>query len=124
VSEQTMTPEEVMSFIMAAGSFGGVPFEEVAKARAAVAELVSENETNHRQAFENGKEICRMRNERDALHRRVEEQQAKIDALMLEWCPDEMTPEQMENWGKRQRRCSPEDEAAINAALGITRKTT
>jgi hypothetical protein len=29
--------------------------------------------------------------------------QAKIDALMLEWCPDEMTPEQLEEWGNRQQ---------------------
>ena len=28
--------------------------------------------------------------------------QAKIDALMLEYCPDEMTEEQMDNWGKHQ----------------------
>ena len=28
--------------------------------------------------------------------------QAKIDALMLEYCPEEMTPEQMEGWGKHQ----------------------
>lgn len=28
--------------------------------------------------------------------------QAKIDALMLEHCPEEMTPEQVEDWGKHQ----------------------
>lgn len=28
--------------------------------------------------------------------------QAKIDALMLEYCPDEMTPEQLEEWGRNQ----------------------
>ena len=33
--------------------------------------------------------------ERDAL-------QAKVDALMLEYCPDEMTPEQVEEWAKHQ----------------------
>ena len=43
--------------------------------------------------------------------------QAKIDALMLEYCPDEMTPEQLAEWGKRQRRASPEREAEIDAAL-------
>ena len=30
--------------------------------------------------------------------------QAKIDALMLEYCPDEMTPEQVENWKRHQVR--------------------
>ena len=29
--------------------------------------------------------------------------EAKIDALMLEYCPDEMTPEQLEEWGRNQR---------------------
>ena len=28
--------------------------------------------------------------------------QAKTDALMLEYCPDEMTEEQLENWGRHQ----------------------
>ena len=28
--------------------------------------------------------------------------QCKIDNLMLEYCPDEMTKEQIENWGKHQ----------------------
>jgi len=28
--------------------------------------------------------------------------QARIDELMLEYCPDEMTPEQLDNWGKHQ----------------------
>ena len=30
--------------------------------------------------------------------------QARIDALMLEYCPDEMTPEQVANWAKHQRK--------------------
>ena len=29
--------------------------------------------------------------------------QAQIDRLMLEYCPDEMTDEQFENWAKHQR---------------------
>ncbi len=32
----------------------------------------------------------------------IEQLQAKIDWLMLEYCPDEMTEEQMDNWGKHQ----------------------
>lgn len=38
------------------------------------------------------------------LERELAAAQAKIDALMLEHCPDEMTPEQVANWGKHQRR--------------------
>lgn len=30
--------------------------------------------------------------------------QATIDMLMMEYCPDEMTEEQIEEWGKRQVR--------------------
>lgn len=33
----------------------------------------------------------------------IERLQAKIDALMLEYCPDEMTPEQRTEWAKHQR---------------------
>lgn len=29
--------------------------------------------------------------------------QAKIDALMMEYCPEEMTPEQLAVWGRHQR---------------------
>ena len=29
--------------------------------------------------------------------------QAQIDRLMLEYCPDEMTPKQMQEWGNNQR---------------------
>lgn len=32
----------------------------------------------------------------------INSKQAKIDALMLEYCPDEMTPEQLEEWEKHQ----------------------
>jgi len=42
------------------------------------------------------------------------EVQAKIDSLMMEFCPDEMTPEQIENWGRNQRAATPEESAAID----------
>jgi len=48
--------------------------------------------------------------------------EAKIDALMLEYCPDEMTPEQVENWGKHQRRVSPERTAEIDRAIALGRE--
>ena len=43
--------------------------------------------------------------------------QAKIDALMFEYCPDEMTAEQIEAWGKHQRCATAKETAAIDAAL-------
>ena len=36
------------------------------------------------------------------LELRNKHQQAKIDSLMLEYCPDEMTQDQMDNWEKHQ----------------------
>jgi hypothetical protein len=44
-------------------------------------------------------------------------QQASIDRLMLEWCPDEMTPHQMAEWAKAQVAAPGFDEAALDAAL-------
>lgn len=38
----------------------------------------------------------------------LEASQAEIDRLMLEFCPDEMTPEQLEEWGKHQRKLTIE----------------
>ena len=38
----------------------------------------------------------------DAEQAHVERLQAKIDSLMLEYCSDEMTEEQLEIWGKHQ----------------------
>jgi hypothetical protein len=45
--------------------------------------------------------------------------QAKIDALMLEYCPDEMTPEQIDEWERHQRPVSREIDDAVQAALGL-----
>lgn len=39
----------------------------------------------------------------DGLARYAQHQQARIDALMLEYCPDEMTPEQIAEWERHQR---------------------
>ena len=37
-----------------------------------------------------------------SLTTQLEAKQAKIDELMLEYCPDEMTEEQLDEWGKHQ----------------------
>ncbi len=44
--------------------------------------------------------------------------QATIDALMLEYCPEEMTPEQLAEYERSQVRVSPEEEAAIMSGAG------
>ncbi len=40
---------------------------------------------------------------------RVAELQAKIDKLMLEYCPNEMTKEQLDNWAKHQALVTTKD---------------
>ena len=54
-----------------------------------------------------------MQNERA----KVDELEAKIDMLMLEWCPEEMSEEQKANWERHQVRVSPEEQAEIEKAL-------
>ena len=49
------------------------------------------------------------RTERDELSTKLAAAQARIDELMLEFCPDEMTPEQLANWAAHQRAV-PESE--------------
>lgn len=38
----------------------------------------------------------------EAAERDASAKQARIDALMLEYCPDEMTPEQVAEWAQHQ----------------------
>lgn len=47
--------------------------------------------------------------------------QAKIDELMLEYCPDEMTTEQRAEWAKHQVAV-PEAETALLAAMTSNRQ--
>ena len=46
---------------------------------------------------------CRIGGRLDWVDAKLKKQQAIIDALMLEHCPDEMTPEQMANWERHQK---------------------
>ena len=43
----------------------------------------------------------------EALEREVEAKQAEIDRLMLEYCPEDMTPGQIVEWAKCQRAVEP-----------------
>ncbi len=47
-------------------------------------------------------------------------QQAKIDRLMLEYCPEDMTAEQKEIWARYQVPVSDEVQAEIDKALEQT----
>ena len=55
--------------------------------------------------------------DRGALLAKVDALQAKIDMLMLEWCPEEMSEEQKANWERHQVRVSPEEQAEIEKVL-------
>lgn len=43
--------------------------------------------------------------------------EAQIDSLMLEYCPDEMTKEQFDNWAAHQQPVSLEESRKIDAAI-------
>jgi hypothetical protein len=57
-----------------------------------------------------------LREENERLCAQVDALQARMDALMLEFCPDEMTKTQLENWARHQRPASDEVQAAYQAA--------
>lgn len=70
------------------------------------------------------KEIAYLREQHGNLLLEVGAKQAQIDRLMLEYCPDEMTDEQMEEWRKHQRPVSTEIEAQIQAIVEEARTPT
>jgi len=47
----------------------------------------------------------------------LQDQQAKLDRIMFEYEPEEMTTEQVEEWGLRQGVCLPETKAKIKNSL-------
>lgn len=47
-------------------------------------------------------EVEVLKQQRAALESQLAELQAKYDALMLEFCPDEMTADQLQEWGRNQ----------------------
>ena len=48
------------------------------------------------------KEVTRLKDTITELQAKLDAKQFEIDSLMLEYCPDEMTKEQMDSWGKYQ----------------------
>lgn len=61
--------------------------------------------------------IERIRSSAEAAESRLATVEAKLDAVMLEYCPGEMTPEQVANWEAHQRPATAEETATIEAAL-------
>ena len=58
----------------------------------------------------------------DKLCEQLAAAQAKIDALMLEYCPDEMTHEQLSSWASHQVTATPDEQAAIDAAIKASKE--
>ena len=53
-------------------------------------------------------EVATLKEQLAAAVKDANSKQARIDELMLEYCPDEMMPEQIEEWAKHQ---VPDDSA-------------
>lgn len=61
-------------------------------------------------------EVAGLKIARDNLTNALYAKQAKIDALMLEFCPGEMPAEQRAEWAKNQRRVTQEEHDGIQRA--------
>ena len=55
----------------------------------------------------------------DERNRQVMALQAKLDEVMLEYCPDEMTDDQKAEWARHQQPVSEQEQQAIDAVLGL-----
>lgn len=54
--------------------------------------------------------------------KKCEALQAKIDALMFEYCPDEMTAAQLVEWASHQKKVNKETRELIDAAIALEAK--
>lgn len=83
---------------------------EVEKLRAERDAALSANVIFKKREAENMEREFVMEQQRDAAR-------ARVDALMQEYCPGEMTPEQRAEWAAHQQPVTPNVQAAIDAAL-------
>ena len=74
--------------------------------------------TDQTQSFENylADRIRELGEELETERKLREKAEARIDALMQEYCPDEMTKEQWERWEKNQVSATDEETADLLAA--------
>ena len=61
-------------------------------------------------------ELCSMKEAKEQAEALSKSKQSKIDALMFEYCPNEMTPEQIAEFERSQRVATLEEKSAIDAA--------
>jgi predicted RNase H-like nuclease (RuvC/YqgF family) len=113
VSTPTMTPEEVLVVLDICAEHipdgCDVYHAQLEEARATVTALIEEREQLKAdlEAFRDGSEQMalagiKMREEINNLKIKCSAKQAEIDRLMLEYCPEDMTAEQMKEWEEHQ----------------------
>jgi signal transduction histidine kinase len=93
-----------------------IPNDVVAELR----ELLNSGAGNYRIRLMAGNaadQIEALRRSVDNLMKTVDAKQAKIDALMQEFCPGEMSAEQRQRWEDHQAPISAAEETALLAAL-------
>lgn len=96
-----------------------IPNDVVAELR----ELLNSSAGNYRIRLMAGNaadQIEALRRSVDNLMKTVDAKQAKIDALMQEFCPGEMSAEQRQRWEDHQVPVSAVEEAELLSALSQT----
>ena len=58
-------------------------------------------------------EMARSRERSSRLRQQLAAKQAEVDALMLEYCPSEMSQEQLNNWAAHQRPAERDEQAEV-----------
>src|SRR5688500_547471 len=88
---------------------------------ARICRTFGEGTDEHKWLAELGREVERLERQNATLLQAIEAKQAKIDALMLEFCPGEMSAEQRAEWEKHQRpSAEPRDEPYACQFCGAT----
>lgn len=73
--------------------------------------------------LEQEKEMCGTQHTLlNAIDEAIAAKQAEIDKLMLEFCPERMTEEQIANWEASQQPCTTEAYNAVCHSLGLPAK--
>ena len=88
-----------------------------ARKRSAVAKANREADFQRQRAILAEHHASVMQGFAEVAARKADALQAQLDALMLEFCPEEMTEAQKENWARHQRPASDDEQVAVTTAL-------
>jgi hypothetical protein len=81
---------------------GGIEQATIEQLQQCIAELEKKNAQYAKMCVRNDEWLCARDQEIQRLDAALRAKQAKTDALMWEFCPDEMTSEQITEWKKHQ----------------------